>query len=1024
MIRHLQPHLQKPLYLLFFLSGACGLVYEVIWGKYLSLFIGNTTHAHMIVLATFMGGLAAGSFLFGRIADRMPPLKLYAWLEIGIGCYGILYSPIVEFAKDIYFSTASDLAAGSIAHMVVKLLLAFLTLILPTCLMGGTLPALSRFFVRSLGNVGTRVALLYFINSFGAVAGTLIAGFYVVEQLGLLVGLLTTGVVNIILGLFVLVMDRLLAGKEEEAEQDVASEQPIAYDPVIVKLAMAGIWLSGFTSMIYELVWFRIFAVVLESSTYSFSLMLAAFITGITFGSLIAGRIMARTRRVFFWFGISELGIVAAVICTFPFYERLPYYFWTIRYLLNPIPETFVYYNLAKFFLCFCIMILPTLFFGMTLPFVSNIAGTDIGQIAKKIGNVYAVNTIGTLMGAMCAGMILIPLVGLARSLEIAMALNCLIALAVLWKATDAPSLIWRQAPLAGAALLLVTYAFILPGWNNAHFALGVFRNRSAPPPSFKAFAESPIFDFELLYYKEDLSANVAITKHALGADDFQLSLAVNGKVDATSVGDIPTQILLAQLPLMLQKETEDVLLIGMGSGMTAGSALTHPINSLDCVEISTGVAEAAEFFSPYNHQVLENPKFNLIVEDAKTYINTTPKRYDVIISEPSNPWMAGVGNLFSIEFFNDAERVLTPDGLVVQWFHRYEVSNEVVATAVRTFREVFPYTYVFQGNTWDMILVGSRTRLNPDFDLMADKIKIPTVREELSRIHIKHVSDLLSLQSISPEYIPRITAEGFINSDYRPIIEYQAPLAFFRNASADAVNVYDERLTLGEHLFITQFLKSDTLNVDHYRQMIDIFRDKSTAREVISFPLMARYLALKPEDREIRKVFAETSLKRNNFPEAIALQQTLLDESDPVSLENFANLLYSSQKAYHTVFTPQAFEETHHYLARALALSPDSDDVLISLGQASMTVGRYDDALAAFLKALDLRRAKGIGHDQREMIQIHTLVGMAYYHLGQYDQARRYLENALIENPDHTTATHYFLMVNVALQFNELEQQ
>jgi len=1024
MMNCIQKHLEKPVYLLFFLSGACGLVYEVIWGKYLSLFIGNTTHAHMIVLATFMGGLAAGSFVFGRIADRFPPLKLYAWLEIGIGCYGIFYSPIVEFAKDVYFSTAAGLEVGGFAHLSAKLLLAFLTLIVPTFLMGGTLPALSRFFVRSLGNVGTRVALLYFINSFGAVVGTIIAGFYVVEQLGLIVGLLTTGGINVVLGLLILVMDKLIEKRPvgEDPLPQTADNKQILYAPHIVKIAMVGIWLSGFTSMIYELVWFRIFAVVLESSTYSFSLMLAAFITGITIGSLIVGRIMKHTNRVFFWFGISELGIVVAVILTYPFYERLPYYFWTIRYMLNPIPETFVYYNIAKFLLCFSIMLVPTLFFGMTLPLVSNIAGTNIGQIAKKIGNVYAVNTIGTLMGALCAGLILIPLVGLAHSLEIAFVLNFSIAFVVLLKTTDTPKKIWKQAPLIGAAFMLAIYIFLLPSWNNAHFALGVFRNRSAPPPSFEAFAKSPIFDFDLLYYKEDLSANVAVTRHALPDDQIQLSLAVNGKVDATSVGDIPTQILLAQLPLMLQEKSEDVLLIGMGSGMTAGAALTHPLNSLDCIEISQGVAEAAQLFSPYNHNVVENPNFKLIVEDAKTYINTTSKRYDVVISEPSNPWMAGVGNLFSIEFFGDAERILKPNGLVVQWFHRYEISNEVVASAVRTFRQIYPYTYIFQGNTWDMILVGSRTRLAPNFDLMAEKMMIPSVKEELGRIHIQSVPGLLALQSISPEHISRITSNGFINSEYRPVIEYQAPRAFYLNTSADAVNVYDERLTLGKNLLITDYLKSRALSVEQYRQLIDIFRDKSMVREVLAFPLIAKYLELNPDDRAMRRVFAEISLKRNNFPESIDLHKSILDETDANSLEQYANLLYRSQKAYHSAFTPQTFEETYRYLKQSLALTPDFENSLISLGQVSMFIGRYDEALAHFLRVEQIRSQKiePISNDKKSQLDI--LLGIAYYHLKRYDQAQSHLEAILIENSKHTMATHYYLMIDIARQLTELE--
>ena len=647
--------LDRPMYFIFFLSGACGLVYEVLWGKYLSLFIGNTTHAHMIVLATFMGGLAAGSFFFGRIADRVSrPLKLYAWLEIGIGLYGAFYSPLMENVRQFYFNSASELTVGGPISIGFKLLLAFFTLILPTFLMGGTLPVISRFFVRGIGSLGKRIALLYFINSFGAVVGTLFGGFYVVEQLGLIGGLTATGIVNVAAGLIVLTLDWLMARAPVQERTEVPEESFVAYDPPYVRLAVIGVSVSGFTAMIYELAWFRVFAVVLESSTYSFSLMLAAFITGITVGSLAAGQLMRKTKRVLLLFGLAELGVAASVILMMPIYERLPYSFWVIRYLLNPTAQAFVYYNLAKFSLCFAIMLPPTLFFGMTLPFVSQIASVSAGRVAEKIGNVYAANTIGTLFGALFAGLLSIPVLGVERSLELAFCLNAVIAGSILWLTPDLPSPQWRKVPVAALILMIVGYALLVPSWNPARFALGVFRNREAPPQTFDAYARGGVQRDEIAYYREDLSGTVAVLRQKTANDVVRFSLAVNGKVDASSDSDTPTQILLAQLPLALHDRVNDALLIGLGSGMTAGSILAHPIARLDCVEISTGVVEGARLFGPYNHKVLENPKFHLIVEDAKTYINTTSRKYDVVISEPSNPWMAGIGSLFSIEFFRD----------------------------------------------------------------------------------------------------------------------------------------------------------------------------------------------------------------------------------------------------------------------------------------------------------------------------------------------------------------------------------
>ena len=1017
-------HLEKIVYVLFFVSGACGLVYEVIWGKYLSLFIGNTTHATMIVLATFMGGLALGSFLFGRIADRVTrPLKLYAWLEIGIGLYGVLYSPILESTKELYFSLAEDMAFGGFAHMMVKLPLAFFTLIIPTSLMGGTLPVLSRFFIRSLGTVGRRVALLYFINSFGAVAGTLIAGFYLVEQYGLILGLTSTGIVNVVVGIVILVIEMVLM-KQPAAPSEADEEAPVVYEKRLVKLAMVGIFLSGFTSMIYELVWFRVFAVVLESSTYSFSLMLAAFITGITVGSLVAGRVMRGSRRLLFLFGVCELAIAVTVILAVPFYERLPYYFWSIRYLLRPIPETYLYYNLAKFGLCFGIMLIPTLFFGMTLPLVSNIASTAFQTLARKIGNVYAINTVGTLLGALSAGLLFIPVLGLAHSLTIAVAINLFVAVIVIWRTSDAPARVWRVVPPVCAGILVILYVFVLPGWNNARFALGLFRVRGAPPATYAAFAASPQNNYEIKYYLDDLSSNVAVIEQPISDTETRISLTVNGKVDASSSGDVPTQILLGQLPLMLKSEVDDVLIIGFGSGMTAGTALAHPVTSLDCVEISAGVAEAGRLFAPYNNNVLENPRFNLIVEDAKTYIKTTRKQYDVVVSEPSNPWMAGVGNLFSIEFFKDVESVLKPEGLVVQWFHRYEVSDEVVSTAVRTFQRVFPFTYIFQGNSFDMIMVGSKRRITPDFARIEEKFRIPEVQQELTSIHIHDTAALLALQMISPEYIAKITSLGTINSDYRPVIEYQAPLAFYLGETSAIVDGYDERFTSGNRLMLTRYLAEHPLTPEQYKQLFRFFRIHPTDNEAMAYSIAAKYITLRPDDKEMQREFAGLTLKKKNHGYTLKVYKPTPDATDTLSLDAYTEHLYSARKPDHSIFNPQQFPEVRTYLERCADLVSQKDKYLIKLGRLALVTGRYNDALQYFKQVADMWESDTGAPHTIALDEALALIGRALFEMGDYENARKFTDAAFDMNTGNLTAAYHQLMIEQVERFQAIEAQ
>lgn len=1004
--------MRKLILFFFFLSGACGLVYEVLWGKYLSLFIGSTTYAHMIVLATFMGGLAAGGYVFGRVADRASsPLKLYAWLEIGIGLYGVLYPQILERLKDLYFETAVGFQFVGFMNILSKLPLSFLTMILPTFMMGGTLPVLSKFVVRSLARVGRNVASLYFINSFGAVVGTLIAGFYLIEGLGLNGAMLLTGVINLVLGAGALIL--VMIPWKPATKEDDKTEAIVTYETKLVQWSIAAIFLSGFTSMIYELVWIRLFAVVLESSTYSFSLMLAAFISGLTLGGFIVSRIATSARRFLFLLGLCELAITITIVAGVPFYERLPYYFWKLRYIFKPIPETFLYYHIVKFTLCFAIMFIPTLFFGMSLPLVSKIVSDDLSQLGKRIGNVYAVNTAGTLLGALTTGLVFIPLLGLKRSLEIGFVLNFLIAAITLWRSTDVGSMTWRAAPSVFGLLVLVLYFSLAPAWNKAHFATGFFRQRDVPPATYSGFKDLAN-ESRVLYYKEDVSNNVAVLRTRPIEGVSNLILTVNGKADASSHADMGTQLLLGQLPLLLKKRADDVLIVGLGSGATAGTVLTHPVSRLDCVEISPAVAEAANYFSAYNHNVLNNPRFRLILEDAKTYVRITPKSYDVIISEPSNPWMAGVGNLFSLEFFQEAAKKLKPDGIVVQWFHNYEMTNDILVTVLKTFNVVFPYAYVFQGNKSDLIILGSRTEIRPDFQTVEEKLRNEKLKAELEKITVFDLPSLLALQMLSPDKVREVASGSPINRDYHPVLEYRAPLAFYLAQSADLVNKNDERFGRGDDLFISQYMNENKLSAENYKNMIRLFRNGGIKNERLAYSVYDKYTKLQPDDRDAMLEFSSRSFLQGRQELALSLLGDRLNEhSNGLSfLERYADLKYIYQLPLNSIFNPQDFNDVIAYLRKSLSQSKEKEKYLVKLGQVLFTKGLYREALNHFLSALELTERSSMANSSAHTPDdtLYLLIGKTYYRLLEYENAKNYLRRSLQVNPRNPETAYYFL--------------
>jgi len=703
---------------------------------------------------------------------------------VGIGLLAILSPHLLFLLSDLYVALAGQWFVSPFLSVSLRFLLSAAVLLPPTVLMGGTLPVLTRFATRSLVQLEGAVSWLYFLNSAGAVFGTLLAGFYLIPTYGLGVSVAITGAVNVAIGFACL----LLKIKEGSISVHSGPElEPVT--PKQVWIIYWAVFLSGCVSLVYEIAWIRLLSLVLGSSTYSFSIMLAAFIAGIALGSwLIANRVLPRVSS-YLLFGLAELGIGLSIILTLPLYERLPYTFHNIAWLLNRTTTTFYLFEEIKFFFCVALMLLPTTFIGMTLPLASRVATQSTQEVGKKVGSIFSVNTVGNVLGASAAGLVLLPLFGLQRLFETGVVVNLLVGSLVLW---TAGAWSWKPKMISILGTLLVFLAYGVAGapWDKRILSGGEFRNREAPQYSSYAAYKKAFESENLLYYKDDSNMTVTVTRDDEGDE---LYLRVNGKVDATAKGDLATQILLAQVPLVLKPETKTVLVVGLGSGITAGSVLRHPIERLDVVEISSAVVEAERFFKPYNYNALQDPRLHLHIEDAKTMLKLTPDRYDVIISEPSNPWIAGIGNLFSVEFYREVLRHLESGGLMVQWFHRYEMSDDNFQLILRTFASVFNDVTMW-GVQEDVLLVGSNATHRINFKQMERAFDQKEVRSDLERIGIGTFPTLLSLHMASDLTVRRMGGKGPLNSDLFPILEYEAPKAFYLDVTSELAQEYDER--------------------------------------------------------------------------------------------------------------------------------------------------------------------------------------------------------------------------------------
>ena len=999
--------------ILFVVSGATGLIYQIVWFKYLSLFLGNTTYAQAVVLATFMGGLAIGASLWGRSADRAAkPLRIYALLEIGIAFYCLLYPSLLSLVKRAFIGIviASDLPSDGTSVLLLKLLTSLSTLLLPTILMGGTLPVLVKFLTDRIEESGKTVATLYFVNSFGAVVGSMLGGFFLIQSFGLNATIYVAAVINLTVGLAALLLGRLEPSSMiiKAAVREEAPSVEFTQRQVTLAVFVAG--LSGIAAMIYEVAWVRLLIPILGSSTYSFTLMLVAFISGITFGSWLVGAILHKIKNLFGFLAVCQMGVAVSLLATLPLYARVPYYFWHVAHILMRSESTYPLFLGIQFLFGFLVMFVPTVFLGMTLPVASRIASRSIAILGRTIGNVFSINTLGTVIGALAAGLVLIPAIGVKHTIEVGIFLNVAASFVIL--SADKKSASWKENLLVVAVILTAALSvFTGAQWNKLIMISGVFRHingNATPPPDYAAF-EAMTADDNILYYKEGPSATVAAVDgpYFVGR---QKVLFINGKPDASSKGDLPTQVLLVQLPMMLHPMPLDVCVVGLGSGVSLGSVLTHPVRSVDCVEIAPEVVEASAQFNDVNNRPLQDPRSHLYVDDALSFLKLTNNLYDVIVSEPTNPWIAGVGNLFTHEFFEKCHEHLNPGGMMVQWFHLYEMDDETVRLVLRTFRSTFQNVTIWQSWTNDIILLGSDQPIALDAEKLNNKFTILAVRHDLYRINVANPATLLSLQMVSEKNTAEFAAFGEINTEDLPLLEYRAPRSFFINRGVAELAKYDERMigsSAKGDLMLQRYQEQSGLS-DEQKRSIGIFHSTADGGNLaLGYSLLQEYVAKHPGDIDVIQLLADVARRAGRKEEKIRYlkQLTLLRPNDPTILAQYALEKHQSQRPLMSRIAQVNIDESEKLLQRCIEISADTVDRFhVVLGDVYTDVWDYLHALEHYRRALEIREKFG-ATDKLSQDGLLVKYAHALQRSGDDTNALAYAMQALKLNPDNRDA-------------------
>ena len=791
---------------IFLLSGSSGLIYQVVWSRSLVLIFGSTTHAISTVLAAFMGGLALGSILVGRRGDRFSnPLKVYAIIEAAIAVLALAVLLVLPALIPIYRVAWQSAGATPAVLNMLRFLLACLVLLPPTTLMGATLPILSAHLERRGRATGSQAAgsgagALYAANTVGAVAGAAITGFFLLPALGMFLSAVVAAAANLIAAAAAWRLATRTASHQALPASDAATVQPAPTGvpraeaprvdaprvdaPRAVLLIVFAI--SGAGALIFEVVWTRVLSLVLGSSTQAFTIMLTTFLAGLALGSALATRLLPRITNAIQAFVLIELGAGLTAFFGIYLFAELPYAFLK---LFGAVGDSHFLFSAGRFLLAALVMLPPTLCLGAAFPLAARALLKRGEAVSAPVAALYTSNTVGAIIGSTAAGFILIPFIGLQASLLVGCALN-VAAGAVLLAAGRNEKPILRYGLSAALIVSLPGLVTGMPDWNGMVMTAGVYQY--APRYLSQFHSRREFLDFHAahaqLYYKDGPTTTVTVEKRPERIDGkVNIVLSVNGKVDASSAGDMDTQVLLGQLPMLVADHPRTALVIGLGSGVSAGSALTHSLDKLTIVEIEPAILEAEQFFTAVNGRPLADPRTTVRVNDARNDLLVSDDTYDVIISEPSNPWITGPSKLFTREFFELARSRLNPGGLLCQWVQLYGLDPDALKTLLRTYAAVFPHRMVFKGSMGDLLILGSSQPLALDVDRMTARMREPRVQHDLARVKISTPVDLLVRFRLADADIDQYVRAGGngtagpLNTDDNALIEFAAARSLYR---------------------------------------------------------------------------------------------------------------------------------------------------------------------------------------------------------------------------------------------------
>lgn len=819
----------------FVVSGLSGLIYQSLWSHYLGLYLGHAALAQTLTLAIFMGGMALGAWFIGsRINQIKNAVLVYAIVEAVLGLMGLVFHGVFDATIHMSFEVIFPAIGSPSGIHIIKWLIASMLILPQSILLGATFPLLSSGIIRRAGkSEGGMISSLYFTNSLGASFGAILSTFILVPKMGMPGALLVAGILNFIVAIAVYYVAK---NKEPEFKDMRSKELGSTHETIIsTRLILLVAGFTGFASFIYEIAWIRMLNLVFGTTVHSFEIMLSSFILGLALGGLWIRKRIDNIQNIAKYLGVIQIFMAIMAILTMPLY--IESFTWVAEILQNVLRNTdtgYTFYNILTATMAILIMMPAAFFADMTLPLLTMVLMKQ-GYKEQSISKVYTVNTVGSLFGVWFAIHVGMVFLGLKYLIVLGSFIDFVLGTYLLLKASGKKV---NVTALGVPAVYAVVFLFVV--------LLSEFSPRTLASGTYRYARDSFAEKTDVLFYEDGKSASISVISEKNNSGEDMMVIATNGKPDAGLIisstnysGDEPTMILAGGIPLLVKPEAKLVANIGFGSGLTTNTLLgSEQLEQLDTIEIEPEMVNGARLFGAKNSRVFKDKRSRIVIDDAKTFFATNNKKYDLIVSEPSNPWVMGVGNLFTENFYRHIKNYLKEDGILVQWLQLYEISPRVIASAYNAIGQEFNYFDLYRSNVGDVIMLVS-DRPIPDFQYN-DMNQLPELlQQDFRSIGIEDLSIVKSRKAGSQEQMRPLFKylSASVNSDYFPELSLKAPKDRFKKENSGILFAYTAYgLPMFEYIFGENLrINKTTGQFDKYHPYLNLIEKSENILQVFN---------------------------------------------------------------------------------------------------------------------------------------------------------------------------------------------